>query len=224
MQNTTTKRKNLATSNMVKIALLSAISFVLTLPMFRWQLPIFPGFLQLDMSDVPAIVGLVAMGPIPAIWIAALKNILDVAITGTSSAGIGPFANFILSASYVLSMGYVIHRLKGTKGMIIGLVVATLFTTVVSAIFNYTILIRAYAFVFGAEIDTFVAMATAINPRITNFESFIALSIAPFNILKFGLASIVFMLLYLAIGDYIKPSPKKQSTQIEIKTEKGELK
>ena len=193
-------KRALTSSNIVKIALLSAISFILTLPGFRWDLPtLFPHFLSMDFSDLPAILGLVLMGPVPAVWIAALKNVLDVAITGTASAGIGPFANFLVATAYILSMGYVIARIKGFKGIIIGAIIATIITTIMASILNYTILVRAYAFVFGVDIEVFVEVARVINPAITSFERLIALSIAPFNLFKFGLVSIAFIILYKAM-------------------------
>jgi len=201
-------RKTLTGSNMVKIALLSAISFILTLPLFRWNVPIFPGFLSMDFSDLPAMIALVSMGAVPALWVAALKNILDVVITGTTSAGIGPFANFLVAATYLLPMGYVISRLKGTKGIIFGAIVGTLVTTIMASLFNYTVLIHAYAFVFGVEIQHFIDIANAINSNVINFETFIFFSIAPFNLFKFGLTSIAFIILYKAIGQQMGIVPK----------------
>ena len=49
------KQKSMDTSKIVKIGMLSAVSVVLM--MFEFALPIFPSFLQIDISDLPALVG-----------------------------------------------------------------------------------------------------------------------------------------------------------------------
>ena len=46
---------------MVKIGMLAGIGMVLLL--LDFPLPLFPSFLQIDLSDVPAVIGAFSMGP-----------------------------------------------------------------------------------------------------------------------------------------------------------------
>ena len=210
MTNSTQSRKTLNVQNMVKIALLSAIAFVLTLPMFAWRLPIFPAFLQLDVADIPAIIGAVVLGPIPAVWIIALKNILDVTIMGTTSAGIGPFANFIIGTAYVLPMAYVYHRLKGgKKAFIVACIVGIITAATVAGFFNITVLIPAYSYVLNIPMDAIIGMGNAINSSITDLPTLVLFSIVPFNLLKFGLVSIGGFVIYVAFKPVLAMITKK---------------
>ena len=199
MENFTKPKKVLNIQNMIKIALLSAISFILTLPMFAWRLPIFPAFLQLDIADIPAIIGVVALGPIPGIWIIALKNLIDVAITGTISAGIGPLANFIIGTSFILPMGFIYHRLKGGNiAFLASCTAGVIVAAAIAGLLNITFLIPAYSYVLNIPMDAIIGMGNAINSAIVDLPTLVAFSIIPFNLLKFGLMSIVGFMLYVA--------------------------
>ena len=77
---------------MVQIAMLSAIAVVLML--FEIPLPFAPAFYQIDFSEVPVLVGCFAMGPAAGAAIEFLKILLNFAINGTVTAGVGEVANF----------------------------------------------------------------------------------------------------------------------------------
>ena len=50
------------TQTIVKVGFLSATAFILMY--LEFQVPLFPGFLKLDFSDVPALVASFAIGPL----------------------------------------------------------------------------------------------------------------------------------------------------------------
>ena len=185
------KPRALSVQVMAKIALLSAIAFVLTIDgLFRLRLPIFPVFLAMDLSDVPALVGAIALGPVAGVWIMAMKNILDVVITGTTSAGIGPLANFIFGTSYILPMWYVYKRFgSSAKSFILGAVAGTVFATTLAALLNYSIIIPAFAFLFGG-MDRVIGAGAAANEGINSVRTLVLYAIVPFNLLKNALVSI----------------------------------
>ena len=185
-------KKLLTPANMTKIAVLSAVAFILGLEgIFRWRLPIFPAFLALDVSDIPALIGAVTLGPIAGIWIVGLGNILNVVITGTSSMGIGPFANFVVGSAYILPTAYVYNRMGGgLKGFSAGAAVGVVFAASIASLMNITVMIPAYAYVLGIPIETIIGMGTALNSNIDSLVTLVLFSIAPFNLLKFTLVSI----------------------------------
>ena len=168
MQQTMKKTKFLSTSKLVKISILSAIGYILMfisipLPM------LFPDFLKIDISDLTALLGGVALGPMAGVTIALLKNLLQFVTGMSTTGGVGEFANFLIS------------------GMVI--------MTIVGCISNYFIILPFYETI-GWPIETVVAMGAAINPVIDSKMSFVIWMIAPFNILKSGLISLLTLPMY----------------------------
>ena len=84
MQNTVKKTGFNSTKLIVKVGILSAIAYILMF--ISIPLPIFPSFLKIDVSDIPAIFGGMSLGPIAGLAIVVIKNVLQV-ITGASTTG-----------------------------------------------------------------------------------------------------------------------------------------
>ena len=99
MQNTARNSKMNSTKTIAKIGVLSAIAYVLMF--ISLPLPIFPSFLKIDLSDIPAIFGGMSLGPIAGLAIVIVKNLLQ-AITASTTGGVGEFANILIGGSYVL--------------------------------------------------------------------------------------------------------------------------
>lgn len=194
MQQTMKKTKFLSTSKLVKISILSAIGYILMfisvpLPM------LFPDFLKIDISDLTALLGGISLGPMAGVTIAFLKNLLQF-ITGMSTTGgVGEFANFLIGGSFVFTVSYIYSKKRNIQGVIIGLVSGIVVMTMVGCIANYFIILPFYATI-GWSIDAVVSMGAAINPAIDSKMSFIIWMIAPFNILKSGLISLLTLPMY----------------------------
>lgn len=170
------------THTMVKVGLLSAVSLVFM--MLDFSVPLFPAFLELDISDIPAIVGTLSMGSLAGIAIELIKNILH-GIMATSTMGIGEVANFCFGAAYIIPLGLIYNKNKDTKSVVLGLVLGTVSMTILACILNYFILIPLYsAVVFNQPISAFVSMANAANSMVKDFSTMILFAVAPFNILK----------------------------------------
>lgn len=212
---TVTKRGKFFTPlNMTKIAMLSAVAFILTLDgIFRWRLPIFPSFLAMDISDMPAVVGSMALGPFAGFWILAIRNILDVLITGSSSGGIGPVVNFITGATYILPLAFIYHRIKGIKGFLLGALAGTLISTIIALILNYFVLIPVFAnLFFEGNIDRIIGMGTAINENITSLFTLLAYSLLPFNLLKNLLVTISSFIVFKALSPVFEALKRKSNS------------
>ena len=103
--NTTTniKRGNLVSTRTITMtALLAAMSYVLAF--LEFPVPLSPSFARMDLSDLPALIGAFAFGPMIGVMIELIKNILQ--LVSTSTGGIGELANFLMGASYVLTAGF----------------------------------------------------------------------------------------------------------------------
>ena len=55
-------------------AMLSAVSIVLM--QFDFSVPLMPSFIKMDLSDLPALIGSFAMGPLYGVAIALIKNLV----------------------------------------------------------------------------------------------------------------------------------------------------
>ena len=65
------------------------------------------------------------------------------------------------------------------------------------AFLNAYVLLPAYAKAFSMPIDALVGMGTAVNGHITNLLTFVVFAVAPFNLLKGVMVSVVVLLIYI---------------------------
>lgn len=186
--------KHVALKYIAKIAILSALAAVLML----FQIPVWfaPPFYEIDLSDAVILMGGFALGPGAAVLMELIKNLLNLLLNGTMTACVGEFANFLMGCSLVVpaSLYYKYH--KSLKGAVISLVLGVLTLAVVSCVLNYFVMIPAYIHFMGLSIEKIVAMASAVNPMVTNLPTLIMFATAPFNLLKGIVCSIVNILLY----------------------------
>lgn len=191
-----------STKVMVQIAMLSAIAIVLML--FEFPLPFAPSFYKLDFSELPVIIGAFAIGPVAGILIEAVKILLNFLVNGSTTAGVGEFANFIIGCAFVLPAALIYTKKKNKTSAIIGLVTGIIFMTVVGCFINAYVLLPAYATAFHWEISALIALGSAVNPAIQNLWTFILLAVAPFNLVKGILVSGVTLLIYKKISLILK--------------------
>lgn len=182
----------------VKIGMLSAIAVVLML--FEIPLPFAPSFYEIDFSEVPVMVGCFAMGPFAGALIEFVKIMLNFLITGTQTAGVGEFANFVIGCALCVPAGIIYKRNRTRKSALVGMVTGTILMTLVGCIINAFVLLPAYAAAFGMPIQSLVEMGTAVNDNINNLTTFVIFAVAPFNLLKGILVSIVVFLIYKKIS------------------------
>ena len=113
-------KKN-TTRNLTVAAMLSAVAFILMF--IEFPLPmLIPSFVKMDFSDLPALLGAFALGPVYGVIISFMKNLLHVVIKGTSTALVGELCNFMLGAVFSALAGYLYKHHKSRKNAIIGAV------------------------------------------------------------------------------------------------------
>lgn len=193
MQNAARRPGLSSAKTIAKVGVLSAIAYVLMF--ISVPLPIFPSFLKIDVSDIPAIFGGMSLGPMAGLAIVIVKNFLQ-GITASTTGGVGEFANVIIGGSYVLIICLFYKKFKGTKGVLFGGLASTIAMTIVGCIVNYYIMMPLYATVYGMPLEQIVQMGTVINPRVTDLLTFVIWMIAPFNIVKAGIMTIVTLPLF----------------------------
>ena len=113
---------------MAQVGMLSAIALVLML--FEIPLPFAPSFYEIEFSEVPVLVGCFAMGPLAGATIEFIKIILNFAVNGTMTAGVGEIANFLIGCAFVVPAGLIYKKKHNRTGAIVGMISGTLFMTI----------------------------------------------------------------------------------------------
>lgn len=183
-------KKLFTTKEMVVISLLSTLSYVLML----FESPPYLGFLRIEFSDIPAIIGAIQFGPLAGVFIELIKNLIK-AISATKTAGIGELANFLISIAYVVPVAFLYRKLKGKYKKISAYAAGIICMAVAGCITNYFITIPLYA-TFAGGMDNIIAPVQAMIPSIKNLNTLILIGITPFNIVKGILMSVVGELTY----------------------------
>ena len=195
------KRSKILTTNyMVKIAVMGAAAWVVML--LEFPLPMFPGFLKLDFSDLVPLIGSLAMGPLAGVLIELIKCLLH--LFNSTTGGVGDLANFVVGAAFVWPAGFFYQRHRTKQGALLGLAMGTLSMIAAGAVVNYFITIPLYGIVMGWSEEMIVGMGSAIIPAIHNKFTLILYAFCPFNLIK-GV-----MLTLLALPLYKKFSPLLQ--------------
>lgn len=201
--------KNSKLNVMTKTAILSVIGFLIMF--IEVPIPIFPSFLKLDLSDLPALVGAFALGPVSGIIIELLKNILHAIFKG-NTAFIGELANFLVGAVFVGVAGAIYKRRKTRGNAIAALAAGTVIMSIAASILNYFVILPLYETVLHFPISAVVGMGKAINPAIKDLNTFIVFSILPFNLIKGVVVSVVTMAVYKAVSPLIHKEAEKMET------------
>lgn len=182
----------------VQIGMLAAVAVILML--FELPLPFAPSFYKIDFSEVPVLVGCFAMGPLAGVLVELVKILLNFVVTGTSTAGVGEIANFIIGCSLCVPAGLIYRSNRTRKNALIGMVAGTILMAAIGGLINAFVLLPTYAAAFGMPIDALVGMGTAVNSHITNLTTFVLFSVVPFNIVKGVLVSAIVFLIYKKIS------------------------
>ena len=202
------KRKNpdadriLSTRKIVMIGMFGAISGILYC--FDFALPIAPNFYKLDFAELPALIGGFAFGPVAGVLIEFVKMVVKLILKSTSTAFVGDMANFLVGCMLVLPASVIYRFKKSRQTAVLGCIVGTLIMTVFGTFFNAVYLIPTYVALFGMPLDVILGMGQAINSRVTDVWSFVILMVAPINLIKGTMISVLTMLVYKRVSPIIK--------------------
>ena len=193
----------LTTRKITMIGLFSALAVILFL--MEFPIPfIAPGFYELDFSEIPALVGAFAFGPVAGVMIEFCKVLLKLVIKGTSTAFVGDLANFVIGCSLILPASILYLFKKTKKRAIAACVMGTIVMTVFGSAFNGIYLLPAFSKLFGMPLEAIVAAGAEINGSIHSVTSFVVFAVAPFNVIKGVAASGVTMLIYKPLSPILK--------------------
>lgn len=190
-------KKLLDVKNVVLMGMLGAVGAVLML--FEFPLPfIAPSFYGLDLSEIPVLVGAFAMGPVAGGVIEVVKILVKLVLKPTSTGFVGEFANLCIGCALVLPAGLIYKLNRTKKGAAIGMVVGTVSMALVGAVLNALVMLPFYSNFMPLE--SILQAGAAINPAISSVWTFVFLAVAPFNLIKGALVSLITTLIYKRIS------------------------
>jgi len=176
-------------------------SIATILHVFDFPVPFLaPEFYKLDFSELPVLLCGFYLGPCATVVCEGLKIMLKLLLKGTSTAYVGDLANFIVGCAFVLPAVIVYHAHKSRHSAIVGLVLGTIVMAVFGSIFNAVYLLPKFSQLYGLPLDSIIAMGTAIWGGVQGVGSFVALCVAPLNLLKGTMVSVLTMLLYKKVA------------------------
>ena len=192
------------TRKMAMIGMFSAIAMILHL--FDFPIPFAPPFYKLDFSELPILIGTFAFGPAAGVMMEFLKILLKLCVKGTTTAFVGDLANFVIGCSFILPASVIYAFGKNKKSAIAGCVVGTLILTVFGTAFNAVYLVPAFAKLSGMSLESILQAGAAVNPLATgdSIVNFVVACVAPMNLIKGTIASVVTMAVYKPLSPIIK--------------------
>lgn len=183
------RTQSLKLRSFVTIAMLSSISFILMF--LNFPLPWFPAYLEIDFSDVPALIGTITMGPIAGILIELFKNIFDwIAKGAETGVPVGHMANFVTGLLFIFPVYFIYKKFTSIKGLLVGLVVGTVVMSAGMSLLNYAVFLPMYTYFLGwGSFDMYET---------------IVLGILPFNVVKGILLTVIAVLLFRTMKVWIE--------------------
>ena len=181
------------------IGICSALATVLHILDFP-LLFLAPEFYKLDFSELPVMLCGFYLGPSAAVACEGVKILLKLLLKGTSTAFVGDFANFAVGCSLVLPAIIIYHIHKSRKSALVGLILGSVVLTVFGTAFNAIYLLPKFAQLYGIPLEVIIGMGSAIHPSITNVTTFVVLCVAPLNLIKGAMVSILTLLLYKRVA------------------------
>ncbi|MGN0386682.1 MAG: ECF transporter S component [Lachnospiraceae bacterium] len=196
-------RKIFTTRMMTVVGMFSALATVLY--MLDFPLPFLaPTFYKVDFSEVPVMIGSFAFGPVAGVMIEFCKVLLKILFKGTDTAFVGDLANFTIGCSLLLPASMVYEFVKTKKGAITGCIAGTLCMTIFGTMLNAVFLLPKFSELYGMPLDVIIGMGTKVNASITDVTSFVCLAVAPLNVLKGTVISLITMLIYKPLSPILK--------------------
>lgn len=169
---------------MAVCAMLSAMAVILQL--MAAVIPKIGGFLDIEFSDLPAIIGTLALGPLCGVLIELIKNVVHCAFTTTGF--VGELANFVVNGTFVLVLGLIYKAHKTKKTAIAGFAAATIVYTLAAMAANYFLMFPLYM----PDAPKNVIWAMILS------------TVTPFNIVKGIVLSVITLLIYKKLSPIIK--------------------
>lgn len=199
--------KRMNVKQMGVIAVFAALSVILYY-FAKFKLPFFPSWLDIQFSDVPAILVSFMYGPLSGAITIVVRFFCK--LPGTSTVGVGELADLLIGLAMVISAGLFYKKHRTLNGAFISVGIGMASGTIVAIVSNWLILIPAYVeiakFPWSALVD---GMNKALgNSGVVTEENFMAYylfaGVLPFNLFRYTLVFAITILLYKRLSMLIE--------------------
>ena len=159
-----------------------------------------PSFIKMDRSELPALIGGFALGPVAGVTVCLVKNLLH--LIQTQTGGVGELSNFILGASFVLPASLIYMKKKTRKTAIIASIAGAVIMAVVSVFSNYYIVYPVYTKFMPME--AILEAYRAIRPSAGGLMECLITFNMPFTFVKGMISVLITMLVYKKLSPILK--------------------
>lgn len=212
------KRSYFSATRVAVIAMFATVAGLL----YAFGFPIaaaFPSWLELNFSDIPALIGTFALGPVSGAIIVFVKILVKLIIKGTSTVFVGELADLLIGVAFVVPAGIIYKRTRTFKGALAAMAAGTLCSTAISILANWLVLVPFYRQLFfkGSWDPLVGTMRVLFGEKCTQYtfyNFYLWCSVLPFNAMRCLIAVAVTLPVYKHISRLInklneKLSPKR---------------
>lgn len=195
--------KNYFTARKIaKIAIFSAMAYVL----YLINIPlvfVFPSFLKLNLSDIPALIGGFSMGPVAGGLIVLIKILLKLPFTSTYC--VGELSDFINGLAFTLAASFIYKSHRTKRGAVAAMIIGSIASILAAIVCNICIMIPLYLKVKHFTLEQIVSLCPkSFNVTTSNFYLYYAFgAVLPFNVLRCLACSVVTFFLYKSLTKLI---------------------
>lgn len=220
------KRNYFSATRIAVIALFATLSGVLYI--FGFPISVaFPSFLELNFSDIPALIGTFALDPVSGAIIVFVKIIIKLIFKSTSTSFVGDLADLIIGIAFVVPAGFVYQKKRTFRGALIAVLIGTAVSVIAAVLINRVLLVPFYVrFFFGGNWTPLVSMMTPLFPSCTQetfYRFYLWVSVLPFNLMRCLIAAAVTLVVYKHISRAVNKLNEKiasKSARTEAETQK----
>ena len=194
---------------LVGTGMLSGLAFVLQY--LEFPIPIMPFFIRFDFSDLPALIGAFAYGPLAGVIVEFITPLAGVIVefiknllhcTVTQSFTVGELSNFILGAVFTGTAGLIYKKNKTKKGAIIGAIVGSVIMGIISFPSNLFIVYPAYE--KFTPINEIMDAFSKLLPSVGKLWQALLIFNVPFTIVKGLISTLITVLIYKRLSPVLK--------------------
>lgn len=151
-----------------KIAVTAMLSAAATVLMFlEFPIPfLIPSFVELDFSELPALLAAFSLGPVSGVAVCLVKNVIK-GLLFSGTGGVGEMCNFLLGVCFVIPAGLIYRYKKTRSGALIGALAGAVIMALCSVPVNYFISYPVYTKFL--PIDVIISMYQEIVQRFGDF-------------------------------------------------------
>ncbi len=192
--------KKMTIKQMSVIAIFGALAVILYY-FAKFNVPFFPSWLDIQFSEVPALLTTFMYGPQSGILVIVVRFFCK--LPGTSTVGVGELADLLIGITLVLTSGIIYKKHKTLKGALCALTIGMALATVVATISNWLILIPAYKEIAGfpqaaltGTMDTIISGGNKVVTDNNFMLYYLFVGVIPFNLFRYVIVFIITFILY----------------------------